>query len=130
MSDGCGQPAELEPKARNCRSFDEQQSVSSVSTVAQSAPIALLSSALLGASLAPAHALRMSDSADAYPTGQQAVSAYARGEQIEASGAPVLSAGEIRHITWCAARYTLKYDAVSDTYAGSGGMRLPCRSPR
>ncbi|TWB45543.1 hypothetical protein FBZ98_11513 [Rhizobium sp. ERR 922] len=101
-----------------------------MSTVAHSASIALLSSALLGASLAPARGLRMPESADAYATGQQAVSAYARGEQAEASAASVLSAGEIRHITWCAARYALDYDAVSDTYVCTGGAPLPCRSPR
>jgi len=129
VSDGSGHPAEWEPKARECRSFDEQQSVSSMSTVAQSASIAVLSSALLGASLAPAYALRMPESEDVHPTGQ-AVSAYARGAQTDPSEASILSTGEIRHIEWCAARYTLDYDAVSDTYAGSGGMRLPCRSPR
>ncbi len=101
-----------------------------MSTVAQLASIALLGSALLAASLAPAYALRMPDNTDASPTGHQAVSAYARGEQTDTSAPSTLSAGEIRHVKWCAARYTLKYDAVSDTYAGSGGMRLPCRSPQ
>ncbi len=101
-----------------------------MSTVPQSASIALLSSTLLGASLAPAYALRMSDSGDAYPTSQQVASAYARGEQIDISAASIVSAGEIRHIKRCAARYTLKYDAVSDTHVGPGGMRLPCRPPQ
>lgn len=68
-----------------------------MSMVAQFASISLLNSALLGASLAPAYALRMPESADAYPASQQAVSAYARSEQTDTSAASVLSTGEVRH---------------------------------
>lgn len=101
-----------------------------MSTVAKIASICFLGSALLASSLSPAYALRMPEDAGASPTGQQAVSAYSDNEQTDTSAASILSPGEIKHIEWCAARYTLGYDAVSDTYAGAGGTRLQCRSPR
>ena len=101
-----------------------------MSTIAKLASTALLGTALLGSSLVPAYALRMPESGDSNPTRQQAVSAYAGDQQTDASAASILSSDEIRHIKWCAAKYTSQYDAVNDTYAGSGGVRLHCRSPR
>lgn len=116
-SDGCCRPAQLEPKARKCRSFDEQQSVSSMSTIAQLASVALLSSVFLGASLAPTYALRMPESAGAYPTGQQVVSACARGEHTDPLEGSILSDGEIRHIKWCAAKSLMRHVALVNCVA-------------
>jgi hypothetical protein len=102
-----------------------------MSTVAKLASIALLGSVILSSSLAPAYALRMPESTDQQATQQRAVSAYADDDQAAAADtASLLSPDEIKHIQWCAARYVLKYDPVSDTYADAGGTRLQCRSPR
>ncbi|MGA1834295.1 hypothetical protein [Rhizobium wenxiniae] len=64
---------------------------------------------------------------------QRAVSAYAYaggGQQAEAWEGSSLSAHEVKHIQWCAARYKLDYDAVNDVYTGANGSRLRCHSPR
>jgi hypothetical protein len=122
---------QAEPKARKRRYLGEQQSVSSMSMVAKLASISLFGSIMLGSSLAPAYALRMPESADTEAKQQQTVSAYAGDNQsAAAASSSLLSPDEIHHIQWCAARYVLKYDPVSDTYAGAGGIRLQCRSPR
>lgn len=102
-----------------------------MSTVSKLASVAALASLILGSSLGPSYALRMPESADVQIAGQQSVSAYAGNDQtMTASEASVLSPGEMRHIKWCAAKYALNYDAVSDTYVGSHGTTLQCHSPR
>ena len=102
-----------------------------MSTVAKLASIVSLSSMFVGFALTPAHALRMPVSEEDQATAEHSVSAYA-GDKREAYSfeASILTADEVRHIKWCAGRYTTGYDAVSDTYAGAGGTQLRCRSPR
>ncbi len=109
----------------------EQQTVSSMSTVAKLASILSLSSMFFGFALTPAHALRIPNNGEGQPTSERSASAYA-GDKPEAYSfeASILTADEVRHIKWCAGRYTMGYDAVSDTYAGAGGRKLQCRSPR
>lgn len=125
------QMPEMEPKALICRCFHEQHSVSSMSTVAKLSSVAFLGAAVLGSWLAPAYALRMPISDGLQAARQQAVSSYAGDNQASgAAEASILTPSEIRHIKWCAARYTLNYDAVNDTYAGADGNRLRCQSPR
>jgi hypothetical protein len=121
--------ARMEPKTSECRCFAEQQLVTSMSTVVKFASIAFLGSVLFASSLAPAYALRMPGGSESQTESQQTASAYAGDEHKTADAeTSTLSPAEIRHIQWCAARYTLGYDPVSDTYAASGGVRLQCRS--
>lgn len=102
-----------------------------MSMVAKLVSIASLGSVVLGISLAPAYALRMPEGTVSQVTGQQGVSAYAGDDRTaEATETSILSANEIRHIKWCAARYTFGYDAVTDTYAGANNARMQCHSPR
>jgi long-subunit fatty acid transport protein len=100
--------------------------------VAKLATIAAVSGIVLASSLASASAFQLPEavsSADA--RGRQAASAYAEDGQAAATRASsVLSSAEIRHITWCASRYRLAYDAVNDTYLSDGGTRARCLSPR
>jgi hypothetical protein len=128
-------------RARKCAEWNESPGntvaltnnhlVSFMSTVAKFASIAFFGSVFLGSFQAPAYALRMPEEAGTQASRQQAVSAYAGDDQeATATEASVLTPDEVRHIKWCAARYTMKYDAVSDTYAGAGGGRLRCMSPR
>jgi len=102
-----------------------------MSTVAKLASILSLSAMFVGSALTPAHALRMPVTEEDQATPEQSVSAYAGDKRGAYSfEASILTAEEVRHIKWCAGRYTTGYDAVSDTYASAGGMQLQCRSPR
>ncbi|MBW6425558.1 BA14K family protein [Rhizobium sp. XQZ8] len=62
---------------------------------------------------------------------RQAVSAYA--EDAGSVGSPrtsALSPAEVRHVSWCAARYALAYSAVDNTYDNGRGRRIECVSPK
>jgi len=97
--------------------------------VAKIASIAAFGGIALASSLAPAHAFQLPAPTANLGAGRQAASAYAEDGQGPASGSPsLLSPGEVRHITWCAARYRLAYDAVNDTYI-EGGVSSKCIAP-
>ena len=102
-----------------------------MSTVAKLASMFTLSAVLVGTVLTPAYALRMPVNDENEATREKSVSAYAGDDKSESSSEPsILTPDEIRHIRWCAGRYTMEYDAVSDTYSAAGGIRQRCRSPR
>lgn len=99
--------------------------------LAKLASIAAFSGIALASSMVPATAFQLPvPTANLEAPGRQAASAYAENGQGPASGNPsLLSAGEVNHITWCAARYRLAYDAVNDTHI-EGGVSSKCLSPR
>ncbi|WP_337268539.1 hypothetical protein [Oryzifoliimicrobium ureilyticus] len=91
-----------------------------------------LSGIFFGSSFAPVYAFRMppvEESQDGLQ--QRAVSAFSGDQQQGGSqDGSMLSANEVKHIQWCAARYTFSYDPVLDVYTNERGKSFKCISPR
>lgn len=99
--------------------------------VAKLASIVSICSFVLGSSMSTASAFQIRETAGKIASSSRQASAFA--EDAQGSTNPessVLSAREIKHITWCAATYGLGYDAVHNTYLGRGGVNFKCVSPR
>jgi len=100
--------------------------------VAKLASIVSFSGLMFAAFVAPANAFQFPEpQANAEAFGGNSVSAYAEnGRGSATANSSKLSPSEVRHITWCAARYRLSYDAVNDVHIGEGGVQSKCISPR
>ncbi len=98
--------------------------------VAKLTSIAAFSGIFLVSWLTTANAFQIPEPAT-IDVGGQAASAYTEESLGSTNGvSSVLSSSEVRHITWCAARYRLGYDALNDTYVSNDGERARCISPR
>ena len=96
------------------------------------ASIASICGLVLGSSLSSASAFQIREPAwKVNASSSQGASAFAEdGQGLAKAGSLVLSAREVKHITWCATEYGLGYDAVNNTYLGRGGVNFKCVSPR
>lgn len=100
--------------------------------VVKLASIVSICTFVLGSSISTAGAFQILEPAGkSDASSRQAASAFAEDGQGSANaGSSILSAREIKHITWCATKYGLGYDAVNNTYLSRGGINYECVSPR
>lgn len=98
--------------------------------IAKLATLSTFSGIFFALALNSVQAFQMPQAAGKAGAGQ-AVSAYAEdGGSVGSSRTSALSPAEIRHVSWCAARYALAYNALDNTYDNGRGRRIECVSPK